>query len=127
MLGWEPSERHEHYDAEGNLSGYTVVTREAEFNDADQIGLLALQRYESEVHACGHHASLLADKSNFFEPATHVCAVCAAKDRWDRMLRDSDATAIKGLGPKDPYPSDGRSTYTRLLSPEEVAERQSKT
>jgi hypothetical protein len=58
LLGWEPEERHEHYDADGNLTGYTVVTRDPEFDDGDLERLLALRAYEAGVCACGIHESL---------------------------------------------------------------------
>ena len=31
--GDEPTERHDHFDADGNLTGYTIVTREPEWDE----------------------------------------------------------------------------------------------
>lgn len=39
--GDEPAERHEHYDAEGNLTGVTVVTREPEWDERARTEALA--------------------------------------------------------------------------------------
>ena len=48
-----PTEVHQHYDANDQLTGYTVVTRESAW-DADTRGrALRLQEYEDSICGCG--------------------------------------------------------------------------
>jgi hypothetical protein len=51
--GWEPTEVHEHFDAAGNLTGTTVITREAEWDDETRGRVLRLAEYERSLCACG--------------------------------------------------------------------------
>lgn len=51
--GWEPDEIHEHYDAEGNLTGRTRVIREAEWNDEARGRAIRLAEYEASLCLCG--------------------------------------------------------------------------
>ena len=126
LLGWEPEKRHEHYDAAGNLTGYTLVTRDAEFEDGDLERLLALRRYQAEVCDCGIHESQTADKSNVFTFDKRTCPVCKGLAQYQRILAAEDRSAedqVKDAPPATPRPSDGRRLYVRQLSPVEVAER----
>ena len=124
LLGWEPEERHEHYDADGNLTGYTLVTRESEWSDDDRRRLLALAQYEAELHTCGFHWSLLEDPDNVFMPQHRVCPVCKGSDRFQRIQDHADHKAAETANgnPSAPLPTDGRSLYMRLLSEAEVEE-----
>lgn len=124
LLGWEPEERHEHYDAEGNLTGYTVVTRESEWGDDDRTRLLALAQYENGLHVCGFHWSLLEDPTNVFMPEHRVCPVCRGSERYERIQGKADEAAMKHAedNPGAPRPTDGRSLYMRILSPHEAEE-----
>jgi hypothetical protein len=131
LNGWTPAERHEHYDPDGNLTGYTVVTREPEWSDDDRNRLLALARFEGETcHGCGYHESLTdPDGPNVFMPATRVCPVCAGADQYRRVESDADEKAreaIKGRPSRTPLPSDGRTTYMELLDPVRAEEMRRK-
>lgn len=121
-MGWTPVERHEHYDADDNLTGYTVVTREPEWDDTSRDELLALARYELEVHSCGYHSSLTHDPANVFMPTEDTCPVCKGRDAFARIQHDADQKAEKAAGddPRKSRPGDGRTTYMRLLPPDEA-------
>jgi hypothetical protein len=66
LLGVEPVERHEHFDADGNLTGVTVVRREPEFTAPDVAYLLASRRAEHEVGPHGIPMSEAMDPANQF-------------------------------------------------------------
>lgn len=127
-MGWEPSERHEHYDAEGNLTGYTVVTRDAEWDSNERNRMLALEMYEAQVCDCGFHESVLSDPSNIIMPKPRVCPVCAGLDGYMRVLKADDDEwdkKHKDPSPAEKRPSDGRRVSLQHLSPAEAeAERQ---
>jgi hypothetical protein len=54
LLGWEPTERHEHFDAEHNLIGYTIVTRDVEFDDDEQAEVIAYEEMlDNQCPGCG--------------------------------------------------------------------------
>ena len=123
--GWTPSERHEHYDAEDNLTGYTVVIRESRIDDAGRSALLGLAHFEADVsaHRCGFHSSIALDKDNAFQPETVDCPVCAGLEQWERLLHEQDEKAAKAnpdAPARAPRPSDGRVPYMRFLSPDEA-------
>lgn len=124
LLGWEPAERHEQYDADGNLVGFTVVVREPEWSDDDRNRLLALGLYEDGVCDCGFHESVATDMTNHFTFENRTCPLCRGGARWARMQAADDDTQRKAHGenppPGTPDPADGRRTYTKLLSPAEV-------
>jgi hypothetical protein len=125
LAGWVPAERHEHYDADDNLTGYTVVIRESRINDDDRTSLLGLAMFEDQLCRCGFHPSLTDDDDNMWEPGVRKCPVCAGEAQWDRMLHDEDEAAAKAApdaSGRAPRPSDGRHPYMRLLSPDEAAE-----
>lgn len=124
-MGWEPEERHEHYDADGNLTGYTVVTREAEWDDRQRERMLALAYYERGVCDCGFHESVATDRANTFTFETKVCPLCRASAKMNRIQASADETADNQLGekapPGAPRAADGRRTFLRQLTPLEVA------
>lgn len=123
LSGWVPAERHEHFDAEGNLTGYTVVIRESRIDDADRASLLGLAMFEDQVCRCGFHPSIADDDDNTFTPEARKCPVCAGEAQWSRMLSDEDEKASKAAPhapPGAPRPSDGRYPYMRFLSPAEA-------
>lgn len=127
LLGWEPEERHEHHDAEGNLTGFTVVVREPEWDDLERDKLLALAEYEAGVCECGYHESLTGDRDNFFTFETKTCPVCKGSEQHRRMQEEADKRAtVEGMPPSAPRPGDGRRTFVRRLSPTEVEERRSR-
>lgn len=122
------SERHEHFDPDGNLTGFTVVHREPEWLDSDVRELMELADVESHsCPKCGWHESLTGDRSNVFTPENDHCPVCAGRDRWDRMLNAQDKSwheRHKDARAAEPRPDDGRGpTRMILLSPEEAERR----
>lgn len=124
LSGWVPAEKHLHYDAEGALTGWTVVERESRIDDADRADLLGLARYEVEVCSCGYHPSITHDPENGFMPESDVCPVCGGLDLQHRVLHEQDEKATPKDAPaKKPRPSDGRKTYMRRMTPEEVTSR----
>ncbi|MCM0622721.1 hypothetical protein [Nocardioides bruguierae] len=127
MLGWEPAETHEHYDAAGNLTGTTVVTREPEWDDDERRRLLALAAYHEQTCDRGHHPDVAGDPHLFWTFEDSRCPLCAEIDKWQRIQHDRDAKAIRQLGdepsPFIPRPDDGRSTYLRRMTPDEVTAR----
>lgn len=113
----------------GYPTGYTIVTREPEFDDGDLERLLALRAYQAGVCACGIHESLASDTSNYFTFPQKVCPVCKGLAQYQRILQDEDKRAeeqLKDQPPVTPRPSDGRRLYVRQMSPLEVAERRSR-
>lgn len=66
MLGREPVERHEHYDADGVLTGVSVVSRDAEFTREDLARLLASRRKDREMGPHGITLSEALDPANQF-------------------------------------------------------------
>lgn len=83
--------------------------------------------YERGVCACGYHASVAGDLSNFFTPEVSKCLVCGGEAQFSRGLSKQDeqfAERHKSDAPMAPRPSDGRHVHMRMLSPDEVeAER----
>lgn len=129
LSGWVPAERHEHYDADDNLTGYTIVVRDSRIDDADRAALLGLAQFENEVCGCGFHPSLADDKANVFAFETRECPVCAGHAQGDRKLQDQDRTFAEANPKTDPLtkrPSDGVHPYMRLLSPREAEELRAK-
>lgn len=126
-LGRVPAERHEHYDANDQLTGYTLVIREPEWTDDDRRMIEELEAYELDIHKCGHHKSQIVPE-NGFTPEVSVCPVCAATAAYARVLQAEDDAARKKRGddtpPATPLPSDGRQFYMRQMSPTEFAEAQ---
>lgn len=51
--GWTPREVHEHFDADGNLTGRTVVTREAEWDESSRERAIELDDVERGTCPCG--------------------------------------------------------------------------
>lgn len=51
--GWAPEEVHEHFDAEGVKTGFTVVTREPRVSPEDRAQMVALDEYEAGICSCG--------------------------------------------------------------------------
>lgn len=124
LAGWVPPERHEHYDPDGNLTGFTVVIRDSRIDDADRRDLLAYQQLQRETCTCGYHPSLTdPDSGNVFTPESRVCPVCAGEAQWDRMLREDDEKHAKlheDRPVKTPRPADGRRSFMRLMPPKKT-------
>lgn len=122
-MGWEPTERHEHYDADGALTGVTVVTREAEWSDEDRDDLLGLALYEAGVCECGYHQSLTSDPTNRFSVTADTCNVCAAIAVHARVQHEADQQVERAGGvddkpdPRTRRPTDGQRISVRQAPP----------
>ena len=107
-----------------------MVKREPAWTDDDRTQMLALARYEAHVcSGCGFHKSLANDPANHFMPEDEFCLLCQQLAPWQRVRDADDDAAEKALGenpsPSAKRPTDGRTTFLRMLSPDEVAKRQS--
>jgi hypothetical protein len=92
LYGREPLERHEHYDAAGALTGYTVVRRDPEFTAQDRAWLLASRAADAEPMSHGIPLSEAMDPANQFafkgqEAPVIDYADKALKDAQDRYYR----------------------------------------
>lgn len=92
--------------------------------------MLGLSAYEDGLCECGFHESLTGDKSMHFTFENHVCPVCKGSAQWARMQHHQDDEARKAHGdnppPNTPDPADGRRSFVRLMSPDEVRQLKSK-
>lgn len=108
------------------MTGWTVVTRETEWDDRQRDRLLALGLYESGVCECGFHRKVASDTDNLFTFQTETCPVCRGVARMSRMQEREDEEEAKRLGekpaPSTPRLADGRRTFVRQLPPAEAAE-----
>lgn len=88
--------------------------------------MLALAQYEAGVCDCGFHESVAQDRDNFFTFDQRTCPVCRGAARYARMQAANDESAYKIHGdnpaPSVPHPADGRRTFVKQLSTDEVAE-----
>lgn len=116
-----PWERHDHFDADGNPTGYTIVSRESEWDDAQRERMQALVEYERGVHAtCGLHDSI-AKTDPYIALEDDVCPLCRAIELELRVRANREHEADEKAGPTNPHQGDGRSTYVRLVSPADSA------
>lgn len=102
-----------------------MVTREPEWDDEQRAGLLALAEFEAGVCSCGFHRSLTMDPANGFTTQTEWCPVCAGAAISDRLREKADNETDKILKdrPHESRPSDGRHTYIRQLTADELEQR----
>lgn len=125
LLGWEPTEVHDHeYDDAGRLVR-TVVTRESEWDDSERDKMQGLAEYESEICACGFHRSV-ADQDPDMEITRRRCPLCAGLAQSMRQIAAADEKAVAALG-KDPAPEaerpdDGRIFGLRPKVPADLAQ-----
>lgn len=95
--GWEATETHTHYDAEGNTTGVTVVTREPEWDDEQRSLALARIDYQNGIHGpCGTHLAKALDHTvqRVVEQERFVCLDCEAieqtRDRYHKRKGHTD-------------------------------------
>lgn len=121
--GWEPAERHEHFDAGGNPTGYTVVSREPEWDDHSRAEALAAVQLENlTCRRCGQYMSQVMAKSEDDSPvvvwrsgkAYRVlelrCEACASLETVERDASEADKKHEKQSPPARgrAQPKDGR-------------------
>lgn len=77
---------HEHYDAEGRLTGTTVVTRETAWDEETRARALALADYENSLCGCGCGLPVETayDKTKAFKVDRLVCQAGRARQRVQR-------------------------------------------
>lgn len=84
----------------------------------------ALEAYEAGICACGFHSSLTNDPANFFTIEDQRCPVCKVAAQRSRVQQAEDEEDDKRAGDDPPpariKPSDGRRTFLRRLSADEV-------
>ena len=122
-MGRVPEERHTHYDADGNMTGWTVVEREPYWLPSDYSGIEALREYRSQTCSRGHHEFYRQHEADLHLTfAQKTCWICKAIDQHDRGQQAADERFEKGLGEKPspiaPRPADGRETFIRFKPPE---------
>lgn len=88
-MGRSISERHEHFDAEGNPTGHTVITREPLWDDLSRDAAYADWLVELEkCPMCGGPRDECSDPDRPWYPDDYRChkaAALAVADRtWDR-------------------------------------------
>jgi len=78
-LGEPTEEVVEHYDAAGNLTGRSVITRRSPWTDEDRGWLLALRAEEQETcSGCGQPLDVCRDPktAGTWTPRVDVCQAC---------------------------------------------------
>lgn len=120
LLGHVPYERHDHFDADGNQTGYTVVTREPEWDAFELEKMLQLEAFDSEVCAgCGIHPTL---DGAIEETVCENCRDLAEYDRRRAWMHERESKQIdaayggKAPPPDVPRPGDGLRMTLRLTA-----------
>lgn len=109
-----PVEVHEHFDADGNLTGTTTVTRESPWDDESRARVLALAEYESSLCGCGCGQPLVSamDPSQPWLVDKYVCYAERAK----RKVARADAEKAQAQKLPDGW-SDGTFYYVKPAQP----------
>lgn len=91
-----PKETHEHFDADGNLTGTTTVTRESEWNAYTRSRAFALMAYEAQrCPKCSNYGTLVPVEEGLryvrwdehgrrIEVAQYRCLTCASREAVQR-------------------------------------------
>jgi hypothetical protein len=99
------------------LTGWTVVTRDPEWDDVEREKMQALEDYEADVCECGLHKSV-ADQDPDLEFVYRKCPTCAGIAQQMRAQEAIDEEKVKNLGehpaPEADRPTDGRHVALRL-------------
>ena len=90
--GWTPREVHEHYDADGALTGTTVVRRESEWDDETRDRALSLAAYQDSVCGCG--CGLSVEDAHKDQPFVVDKFKCYARRAID-LKREADVKRAK--------------------------------
>lgn len=98
--GAVPQEVHEHFDADGVLTGYTVVTRESLWDDDSRGRAMRLAEYEQDVCSCGQPVEVCQDQNRVMGVGKRVCM----SERAIRIKRRNDEAEHKG---DTPHPQRG--------------------
>ena len=108
-------ERHDHFDAEGNRTGHTIVTREAEWDDDSRQAAYA--DWQIDADRCPQCKGPRSDCENpdaEWYPNTYTCwktvAQRMANHTWEEFHKG--AKSVNGV-----HPSDGRFIYLTKTDP----------
>lgn len=73
--------RHDHYSPDGTLAGYTIVTREIEFDEDEQAGVLAYEELlDNQCPGCGGQIDETTDPDvHWHAPPPTRCFKCDAR------------------------------------------------
>ena len=85
LYGWTPTETHEHYDADGNLTGRTVIRRESAWDDGERDAQHALDLLVCP--SCGNLRSVCSDPARDWHPHESVCWPTATREWGVRRLQ----------------------------------------
>jgi hypothetical protein len=98
------------------------VTREPEWDDVTRNRHLGLAEYHAGVHVggCGLHESVAKDDP-YFTLDDSRCPVCAAVEAEMRARAKRENEREEHLDAGAKRASDGRTTFVRLLRPDEIA------
>lgn len=82
-----PREVHEHFDADGKLTGTTVVTRESAWDDESRGRALRLAEYEDSLCGCGcgQPVAVSQNKEQAWSVDTYTCGARRAIQKVTRM------------------------------------------
>lgn len=77
---------HEHFDADGNPTGTTVVTRESMWDDESRGRALRLHEYERSICGCGCGLPrrIAHDPKQVFKVETTTCRASKARAQVER-------------------------------------------
>ena len=104
------------------LTGVTIVTREAEWDDLTRTRHLALAEYDADVHdGCGLHDSI-AQTDPHWRLDDRTCPVCADMAAAIRERERLESEAEKDAPVGNRRASDGRATSIHVLDPFEIAQ-----
>ena len=80
---------HEHFDVDGNKTGFTVITREPRVSPDDRVQMFALDDYESSLCSCGcgQPLSEAMSKDRAFVVTDHICYAKRAIQTVERQAR----------------------------------------
>lgn len=100
---------HEHFDSDGNLTGRTVITREAEWDEESRGRALRLAEYEASLcKHCGQPAHIAHQPGQPIKVDTFVCPPSRAIE----IQRRKDEADHKGERGRDGGRwNDGRHYY----------------
>lgn len=103
-----PAEVHEHFDADENLTGTTVVHRESEWDDETRARALALAEWESTLCGCGCGRPILETSrpDQAYLVHTYTCMADKAIQKVRRQDRAKHEKSPEGW-------DDGRHYYVQ--------------
>lgn len=121
FLGAPSTERHDHHDADGNLTGHTIVTRDSDWDEDSRQAAFALHEDKTDrCPDCGQLIEECSDPSVDYYPQLARCYHTAARLRAARAYEKKHEKDVPLEGSMA-LPTDGTSVWvSRLdLSPDD--------